>query len=103
MRHVCTQLVNEGFDVCELAGIDLGISREQEVDAIMQSFVDLKYHYPSMCQDMFKGRPTEVDYINGYIVKLGREHGYEAVRHELLCNEVHFAETAHRWHAEQAS
>lgn len=103
MRHVCEQLVGEGFDVCELAGIDLGITREQEVDAIMQSFIDLKYHYPSMFQDMFKGRPTEVDYINGYIVKLGRQHGYEAVRHELLCSEVHFAETAHRVHEEMAA
>ena len=52
---------------------------------------------------MFKGRPTEVDFINGYIVKLGRQHGYEAVRHELLCSEVHFAETAHRVHEEMAA
>ena len=98
---MCDQLVNEGFEVCRRAGIDLGISEQAESDAIMQSMHDMPPHYPSMCQDMFKGRPTEVDYINGYIVKLGREHGYEVVRHEFLTNEVHLSETAHTFHEAQ--
>ena len=100
-RPMCDQLVHEGFEVCRRAGIDLGISEQAESDAIMQSMHDMPLHYPSMCQDMFKGRPTEVDYINGYIVKLGREHGYEAVRHEFLTNEVHLSETAHAFHEAQ--
>lgn len=98
---MCDQLVHEGFEVCRRAGIDLGISEQAESDAIMQSMHDMPLHYPSMCQDMFKGRPTEVDYINGYIVKLGREHGYEVVRHEFLTNEVHLSETAHAFHEAQ--
>ena len=39
-----------------------------------------------MYQDFSKGRPTEVDYINGYIAKLGRAHDY-------MVHEVHLAET----------
>src|SRR2546428_6408363 len=29
----------------------------------------------SMAQDVAKGRPTEIDYMNGYVVAQGREHG----------------------------
>ena len=29
----------------------------------------------SMAQDVTKGRPTEIDYMNGYVVEKGREHG----------------------------
>jgi 2-dehydropantoate 2-reductase len=29
----------------------------------------------SMAQDVAKGRPTEIDYMNGYVVEQGREHG----------------------------
>ncbi len=49
-------------------------------------------HYPSMYQDMIHDRPTEVDYINGYIAKLGREHNYEAKPISSLTNLVHLAE-----------
>jgi 2-dehydropantoate 2-reductase len=28
-----------------------------------------------MAQDMAKGRPTEIDYMNGYVVAQGREKG----------------------------
>lgn len=95
---LCQELVHEGFEVCKRAGIDLGLSEEEEVDAIVTSTKDMPLHFPSMCQDMFKSRPTEVDYINGYLVKLGREHGYECVRHEFLTRVVHLAEAAHRYH-----
>lgn len=46
-----------------------------------------------MYQDFSKGRPTEVDYINGYIAKLGRAHDYIYKTHEFVVHEVHLAET----------
>ena len=55
-------------------------------------------HYPSMYQDLTKGRPTEVDYINGYIAKVGRENGYVCKLHEFLTREVHLAERAFAIH-----
>ncbi|MFR0914629.1 MAG: ketopantoate reductase family protein [Bifidobacterium pseudocatenulatum] len=54
-------------------------------------------NYPSMYQDLTKGRPTEVDYINGYIARR-REHGYECKLHEFLTREVHLAEQAFAIH-----
>ena len=29
--------------------------------------------YPSMAQDIMKGRRTEIDYLNGYIERKGKE------------------------------
>ena len=98
MRHLTEELVGEAYEVCDRAGIKMPCTREEEVEAICKSCVDLSLHYPSMCQDMFKGRPTEIDYINGYLVDLGRRHGYECVRHEFLVNLVHLSEAAHRFH-----
>jgi 2-dehydropantoate 2-reductase len=39
---------------------------------------------PSMGQDMVKGRPTEIDYINGFIVRKGKEAGIEAPANEFI-------------------
>ena len=58
-------------------------------------------HYPSMYQDMSKGRPTEVDYINGYLARLGREHDYVCRTQEFLTHGVHLAELAFRVHHEE--
>ena len=70
-----------------------------EVETILHTAgVAHPLHYPSMYQDLTKGRPTEVDYINGYIAKVGREHGYECKLHEFLTREVHLAEQAFAIH-----
>ena len=47
-----------------------------------------------MYQDLTKGRETEVDYINGYIAKLGRQNDCPCRTHEFLTRGVHLAEMA---------
>lgn len=93
------QLINEAYDVCERAGIKLIESRAEELASVeFVSRVGNPLHYPSMYQDMSKGRPTEVDYINGYIARLGRENDYAARTHEFLTKGVHLAELAWQIH-----
>ncbi len=43
----------------------------------------------SLLQDVRKGRRTEVDYLNGAIVKLGEEVGVDASANRLLVDAVH--------------
>ncbi len=87
------QLIDEAYDVCARANINLVSTREQEMKALEKnSRVDMPLHYPSMCQDMFHDRPTEVDYINGYIARLGRKYHYEAKTHLFVTQAVHLAE-----------
>lgn len=56
-----------------------------------------------MYQDFSKGRPTEVDYINGYIAKIGREHDYVCRTHEFVVQEVHMAEMMRKYHQPQTN
>lgn len=91
--EITRTLVDEAYDACERAGIELIMSRQEEVDSVNYvSKVGNPLHYPSMYQDFSKGRPTEVDYINGYIAKLGRENGYTCHVHEFVTRQMHLAE-----------
>ena len=39
---------------------------------------------PSMLQDVIKGRRTEIDYLNGYVVGKGREVGIPTPTNEVI-------------------
>ena len=45
-----------------------------------------------MYQDFVKNRPTEVDYINGWIAGLAEEHGVAAPTQRFITGLVHLAE-----------
>ena len=93
------RLVDEAYGAAEAAGVQLLGTRESEVETIMHTAsIAHPLHYPSMYQDLTRCRPTEVDYINGYIARLGREHGYACPLHELVTQEVHLAEHAFAIH-----
>ena len=86
-------MVYEGYQVAEAAGIKMLRTADQMVDKILtKSKSGNPFHHPSMYQDLKNHRPTEVDYINGHIVKVAREHGVQAPQHELLTQEVHLVE-----------
>lgn len=92
-KKLSLQLINEAFDVCERAGINLLTNRKEEWEAVLQvSGVNNPLHFPSMYQDISKKRKTEVDYINGYIYDLGLRYHYEAKTHDFLRNLVHLSE-----------
>jgi 2-dehydropantoate 2-reductase len=98
-RWMTEQLVDEAYTAAEKAGITLLGTRESEVDTICHTAgVAHPLHYPSMYQDLTKGRPTEVDYINGYIARIGRENGYVCRLHEFATQELHLAELAFSIH-----
>lgn len=42
----------------------------------------------SMLQDVRKNRPTEIDYINGIIVKLAKQYGIETPTNEWICKKI---------------
>ncbi|NEG88598.1 ketopantoate reductase family protein [Bifidobacterium aerophilum] len=98
-RDMAMQLINEAYDACERAGIKLINTRAEELESVdYVSRTGNPLHYPSMYQDMSRGRKTEVDYINGYIARIGREHDYVCRTHEFLTHGVHLAELAFQYH-----
>lgn len=52
-------------------------------------------HYPSMHQDLYHGRYTEVDYLNGQISAYGREFGIGTPNNDMLTHLIHQLEMAH--------
>ena len=109
-KRMTEELVDEAYSAAEHAGITLLGTRESEVKTILHTAGEAHpLHFPSMYQDLTKGRPTEVDYINGYIARIGREHGYVCKLHEFVTDELHLAERAFAIHhpdviaAEEAS
>ena len=50
----------------------------------------------SSLQSLQRGRPTEVDYFNGYIARTARAHGTTAPLNERLTSMVHEIETGTR-------
>jgi 2-dehydropantoate 2-reductase len=49
---------------------------------------------PSLRTDLDRGRPTEIEFLNGAVARLARRHGVPAPANELLCSLVRFLERA---------
>jgi 2-dehydropantoate 2-reductase len=74
LRRLVTGLVDEGKAVAAAQGIELDADPEELIDHAARP--DVAYdHKASMLQDVEARRATEVDYLNGGIVRFGREHG----------------------------
>jgi 2-dehydropantoate 2-reductase len=74
LRQVVSALVDEGKAVAAAQGIELDADPEELIDHAAKPEVAYD-HKASMLQDVEARRPTEVDYLNGGIVRFGEEHG----------------------------
>jgi 2-dehydropantoate 2-reductase len=59
------------------------------IDQILGVYGDLK---PSMLQDLERGRRTEIDFINGYVAKLGADHALRVAMNTAITRMVHSIE-----------
>ncbi len=74
LRRLVTGLVDEGKAVAAAQGIELDADPEDLIDHAAKPEVAYD-HKASMLQDVEAQRPTEIDYLNGGIVRFGGEHG----------------------------
>ena len=74
LRALVSGLVDEGKAVAAAQGIVLDADPEALIDHAAKPEVAYD-HKASMLQDVEARRPTEIDYLNGGIVRFGREHG----------------------------
>jgi 2-dehydropantoate 2-reductase len=73
LRRLVTGLVDEGKSVAAAQGIELDADPEDLIDHAAKPEVAYD-HKASMLQDVEARRPTEIDYLNGGIVRFGAEH-----------------------------
>jgi 2-dehydropantoate 2-reductase len=74
LRRFVSGLVDEGKAVAGAQGIELDADPEDLIDHAAKPEVAYD-HKASMLQDVEAHRPTEIDYLNGGIVRFGEEHG----------------------------
>ncbi len=82
-RRLVTGLVDEGKAVAAAQGIELDADPEELIDYAARPEVAYE-HKASMLQDVEARRRTEVDYLNGGIVRFGREHGVPTPLNESI-------------------
>jgi 2-dehydropantoate 2-reductase len=81
MLRVIHQLVEEVAAVAAAVKVPLSPDMAEKVVRWTQEIRDI---HTSMYDDWKAGRPTEIDYLNGYIVRLGRELGVPTPVNEAL-------------------
>jgi 2-dehydropantoate 2-reductase len=74
LRRTVSGLVDEGKAVASAQGIELDADPEELIDHAAKPEVAYG-HKASMLQDVEARRPTEVDWLNGGIVRAGEKHG----------------------------
>jgi 2-dehydropantoate 2-reductase len=98
-RLVALTVVTETYEVGKALGVDFAevegvqpsiftIHNRSDFDAVSKlmeyGFRNSREIYPSMLQDIEKGRKTEVEFVNGYVVKKGAEVGIKTPANELV-------------------
>jgi 2-dehydropantoate 2-reductase len=83
LRTLVTGLVDEGKAVAGAQGLVLDADPEELIDHAARP--DVAYdHKASMLQDVEARRETEIDYLNGGIVRFGRELGVPTPLNEAI-------------------
>jgi 2-dehydropantoate 2-reductase len=75
LGHLVHELVDEGKRVAVAAGVEL---RDDPWEMNVLATKRGSAHYPSMLEDVEARRPTEVELINGALVREAARHGVEA-------------------------
>jgi 2-dehydropantoate 2-reductase len=83
LRALVSGLVDEGKAVAAAQGIVLDADPEALIDHAAKPEVAYN-HKASMLQDVEARRTTEIDFLNGGIVRFGREHGVPTPLNEAI-------------------
>jgi len=81
-RAVVDRVVSEVVSVARRKGIPAELARVRDVVAM--AFREHGDHKPSMLQDLLAGRPTEIDFINGAVVREAAALGMSVPTTETL-------------------
>lgn len=75
MRDMVFAAIDEAVEVAQATGLDLDSNAAREVLEKIAGPGGSGDNKSSLCNDLLNRRPTEIDFINGAIVALGRRHG----------------------------
>jgi 2-dehydropantoate 2-reductase len=97
---ICLEVAREALTVAQTLGVQVepvggvpartyleaarGVGREELRTQFVEAGRQLGAGRPSLLQDVLKGRRTEVDYLNGYVVRRGRAVGIPTPTNEAI-------------------
>ena len=87
-------IIAEAYQIAAAHHIVLEPSTAQAyLDALFTRLIpDTASHHPSMLQDLRRGKPTEIDALNGALVRLAQQVGVAAPTNALITRLVHAKE-----------
>jgi 2-dehydropantoate 2-reductase len=88
LRMVRHGVVRECVEVAKAEGIALPENLAERIDKQVSSYTN----FSSMYQDIAKGKKTEIDFLNGKIVDLGKRHHIQTPINETLVSFIKFLE-----------
>jgi 2-dehydropantoate 2-reductase len=71
-KDVVANVVGECIAVARACGVEMSEGMTPKVVALSTTMPDQR---SSTAQDLARGKPTEIDFLNGYVVRKGAEHG----------------------------
>ena len=89
---IIRRLIEEAFAVCRAEGIPLHWQAAADYLTYLRT-VQLPAtadHHASMLQDIQQGRETEIDFLNGAVVRLGEKHGIATPTNRTLVELIRF-------------
>ncbi|WP_457635564.1 ketopantoate reductase family protein [Persephonella sp.] len=94
-RQIMESIINEIFKTAQANSIKL---RWKDPDEYIKHFYEnlippTKKHFPSMFYDLKSGKKTEIDALNGAIVKLAQKKGIKAPTNETITLLIKFKES----------
>jgi 2-dehydropantoate 2-reductase len=92
-RDLVEAVIEEAVRVAEADGIDVG---EDPIGHVGRVAEESGAHHPSMLQDVEAGRPTEIEFLSGEVVKRAADHGIAVPVNETLRDLVRLLENADR-------
>lgn len=90
-KSVVKTIISEFVTVGKALGVKL--NEEEIVDYVFKTSVAAAEHYPSMHQDLIQNhRLTEIDFINGAVVRKGKELGIDTPYCQMITDLIHSKE-----------
>lgn len=88
LKKTRIEIVKECTAVAEAEGIVLGADLAERIDKTVAGYKN----FSSMYQDITKRKKTEIDYLNGKVVELGKKHDIPTPVNETLAGMIKFLE-----------
>lgn len=92
LRAVIAGIIAETFEVIAAEGVEIRWKSAGEYLDYLFTYLVPSFSavYTSMCQDLAYGRHSEIDSINGAVVRLGGIHGIKTPYNESICRLIRF-------------